>query len=359
MKEKETKAPSENTVSEVGAHEEKKGTAANADSPKSTAADAVLQGSGAAGNAGSVDNEVKAARGKKAAAKTDAQIAEAAENGVFSEDGAGETAEPAENQAVGAAQTSGAAEIPGAEGGVDTEFTGIFGDGIAENETSADENGENFLPIVYNHAPQTLSRTEAVKYAQLGLKLEKSGLDIDRLKPIFHKLDFLAAQRDEEPEGFIERLYSDEESRQREQLRGKCGDDEQLLGDLMRLWREKNREKYEKVAADRAAAAEQNSRRQKASLEQRLAGEYAALKREIPDAPAFSELPDEVKRAAAAGGELTGAYLLYRYRRDEKLRKAQMSAEKASRGSAGNLRTAQSAVQSAEDDAFIRGIFGR
>lgn len=353
MKEKETKAPSENTVSEVGAREEKKGTAATAESPKSAAADAAPEVSGAVGNAGSADNEVKAAKGKKAAAKTDAQIAEAAENGVFSEDEAGENAESAETQAVGAA------EIPGAQGGVDTEFTGIFGDGIAENETSADENGENFLPIVYNHAPQTLSRSEAVKYAQLGMKLEKSGLDLDRLKPIFHKLDFLAAQRDEEPEGFIERLYSDEESRQREQLRGKCGDDEQLLGDLMRLWREKNREKYEKVAADRAAAAEQNSLRQKASLEQRLAGEYAALKREIPDAPAFSELPDEVKRAAAAGGELTGAYLLYRYRRDEKLRKAQMSAEKASRGSAGNLRTAQSAVQSAEDDAFIRGIFGR
>ena len=353
MKEKETKAPSENTVSEVGAREEKKGTAATADSPKSAAADAVLQGSGAVGNAGSADNEVKAAKGKKAAAKTDAQIAEAAENGVFSEDENGENAEPAENQAVGAA------EIPGAQGGVDTEFTGIFGDGIAENETSADENGGNFLPIVYNHAPQTLSRSEAVKYAQLGMKLEKSGLDLDRLKPIFHKLDFLAAQRDEEPESFIERLYSDEESRQREQLRGKCGDDEQLLGDLMRLWREKNREKYEKVAADRAAAAEQNSLRQQTSLEQRLAGEYAALKREIPGVPAFSELPDEVKRAAAAGGELTGAYLLYRYRRDEKLRKAQMSAEKASRGSAGNLRTAQSAVQSAEDDAFIRGIFGR
>lgn len=353
MKEKETKAPSENTVSEVGAREEKKGTAATAESPKSAAADAAPEVSGAVGNAVSADNAVKAAKGKRAAAKTDAQIADAAEKGVFSEDEKGENAEPAENQAVGAA------EIPGAQGGVDTEFTGIFGDGIAENETSADENGGNFLPIVYNHAPQTLSRSEAVKYAQLGMKLEKSGLDLDRLKPIFHKLDFLAAQRDEEPEGFIERLYSDEESRQREQLRGKCGDDEQLLGDLMRLWREKNREKYEKVAADRAAAAEQNSRLQQTSLEQRLAGEYAALKREIPGAPAFSELPDEVKRAAAAGGELTGAYLLYRYRRDEKLRKAQMSAEKASRGSAGNLRTAQSAVQSAEDDAFIRGIFGR
>ena len=353
MKEKETKAPSENTVSEVGAREEKKGAAATAESPKSAAADAAPQGSGAAGNAGSADNAVKTTKGKRAAAKTDAQIAEAAENGVFSEDENGENAESAETQAVGAA------EIPGAQGGVDTDFTGIFGDGIAENETSADENGGNFLPIVYNHAPQTLSRSEAVKYAQLGMKLEKSGLDLDRLKPIFHKLDFLAAQRDEEPESFIERLYSDEESRQREQLRGKCGDDEQLLGDLMRLWREKNREKYEKVAADRAAAAEQNSRLQQTSLEQRLAGEYAALKREIPGAPAFSELPDEVKRAAAAGGELTGAYLLYRYRRDEKLRKAQMSAEKASRGSAGNLRTAQSAVQSAEDDAFIRGIFGR
>ena len=353
MKEKETKAPSENTVSEVGAREEKKGAAATAESPKSAAADAAPQGSGAAGNAGSADNAVKTTKGKRAAAKTDAQIAEAAENGVFSEDENGENAESAETQAVGAA------EIPGAQGGVDTEFTGIFGDGIAENETSADENGGNFLPIVYNHAPQTLSRSEAVKYAQLGMKLEKSGLDLDRLKPIFHKLDFLAAQRDEEPESFIERLYSDEESRQREQLRGKCGDDEQLLGDLMRLWREKNREKYEKVAADRAAAAEQNSRLQQTSLEQRLAGEYAALKREIPGAPAVSELPDEVQRAAAAGGELTGAYLLYRYRRDEKLRKAQMSAEKASRGSAGNLRTAQSAVQSAEDDAFIRGIFGR
>lgn len=358
MKEKETKAPSENTVSEVGAREEKKGAAATAESPKSAAADAAPEGFGAAGNAGSADNEVKAAKGKRAAAKTDAQIADAAEKGVFTEDEAGETAEPAAHKG-SAAQAVGAAEIPGAQGGVDTEFTGIFGDGIAENETSADENGGNFLPIVYNHAPQTLSRSEAVKYAQLGLKLEKSGLDIDRLKPIFHKLDFLAAQRDEDPEGFIERLYSDEESRQREQLRGKCGDDEQLLGDLMRLWREKNREKYEKVAADRAAAAEQNSRLQQTSLEQRLAGEYAALKREIPGAPAFSELPDEVKRAAAAGGELTGAYLLYRYRRDEKLRKAQMSAEKASRGSAGNLRTAQSAVQSAEDDAFIRGIFGR
>lgn len=226
------------------------------------------------------------------------------------------------------------------------------------SEGGKEKNGE-FLSVVYNHKPKGLNRDEAVKYAQIGLKFENSGIKLEKIKPLFHKLDFLAAQQDEEVEGFIERLYSSAESDYEARLREKYGDDEQLLGDLMQLWREKSRGKYEKVIADRAAAEEKSAAQKQERLEQRLAGEYAALKAEIPNAPEFSALPDEVKRAAAAGQELIGAYLLYDYRRRAQLKKAEEKQTETANGSAGALRTAQNAVGSAEDDAFMRGIFGR
>lgn len=226
--------------------------------------------------------------------------------------------------------------------------------------TPGEEAEDSFhLPIVFNHEERTLTRDEAIKYAQLGMKLEHCGLDIGRAVPAMNKLDYLAAQQGSTAEELIDELYNAQEENYRESLKERFGEDEELIGGLMKAWKDRSRERYDKVIADRNAAMRLQAEKQKEGLEQRLADEYAELKTEIPELPSFAELPTEVKKMAADGKNLMTAYLLYQHRRAERVGNAERNAKQSSENSAGALGTAYGDSRSAAEEAFIRGIFGQ
>lgn len=236
-------------------------------------------------------------------------------------------------------------------------------------EPSSENNGataeaekayEDFsLPITFNHESRELSRDEAVKYAQLGMKLESSGLDIKSAAQAMHKLDYLAAQQGSTAEELIERLYTAQERNYREGLVERFGDDNEIIGELMRVWKDRSRDKYNRIVADRAAALQTEEDGKRKKLEERLAEEYAELKQEIPEIADFSELPAAVKKMAADGERLMSAYLLYQHRQASQLKAESQKAKLYAERSTGALGSAYADSRSAVDEAFMRGIFGR
>lgn len=257
------------------------------------------------------------------------------------------------------------AEATEAESGADTPQPAADPEteNTSEEGGEPQENGEHAaefsLPITFNHEERTLGLDEAKKYAQLGMKLENSGLDISSAKPIIHKLEYIASQNGMDAGQFIDGILEAQEKNYRESLIDRFGDDSETVDDMMELWKNKSREKYDRMIADRDAADAEQRHNEKESLEQRLADEYAELKAEIPELPSFPELPDEVKRAAAAGKNLTGAYLLYEHNRAARIKQEKEQSRRNAERSAGSLGTAYGDTRSAADEAFMRGIFGK
>lgn len=229
-------------------------------------------------------------------------------------------------------------------------------EGSEQNQQTANEPPEFSLPITYNHENRNLTREEAVKYAQIGLNFEEGGIKADIVKPILRKLDYLAAQSDTTVEALVEDMMTAAESRYREELIEKFGEDETVIEDLMRVYHEKQKAKYDKVLADRKTAEETQANDTRVKLETRLADEFISLKKEFPELTEFTALPDEVKLSAAGGKSLAEAYLRYLHREGVKIAENKAAAQKAAQSTAGSLNTNQSDHENSVVDAFMRGF---
>ena len=192
------------------------------------------------------------------------------------------------------------------------------GNGI-ENPT---DDTDQFLEFSFNNEMRTLNRDEAVAYALKGLELEG----------MHKKLDYLANADGKSVEEFLETLLTARESAHRQELESRISD-ENAVNDLMDLYRTREKEKYEQVLLGRNKAQEEA----KKSREGQIAEDFLKLQKEFPDIADFKSLPNEVKRAAANGEGLLSAYLLFKHREGQAVKKAEESAKAASAASSGSM----------------------
>lgn len=229
----------------------------------------------------------------------------------------------------------------------------------SENETAEEkETPPDFgLEINYNHETRVLSRDDAAAYAQIGMKFKDSGIDIDTVKPLYNKLDYIAAQRGQTIEEVVDRLFAEDENSHRQELVDKFGEKSGVIDDLMKVYREGQKQKYDKIVADRKEAAQKAERDKRESLEARLASEFSELKAEFPELAEFSQLPKEVKTDAANGRDLMSAYLRFRHKEEKRIAAAKSSEETAAKATTGTAGTAENTADTV-DDAFFRGLMG-
>lgn len=211
---------------------------------------------------------------------------------------------------------------------------------------------EFMLDVKYNKEIRTLNRDEAADYAQKGIFYETKGIE-----PLYNKLDYIAAQRGQTIEEVVDRLFAEDENSHRQELVDKFGEDSGVIDDLMKVYREGQKQKYDKIVSDRKEAADKAERDKRESLEKRLAGEFSELKAEFPELTEFSELPKEVKTDAANGRDLMSAYMLFRHREEKRIAAAKASEETAAKATTGTAGTAEDTANSV-DDAFFRGLMG-
>lgn len=256
------------------------------------------------------------------------------------EQGAPATEEAAENTAN---TEEGATQNDTAEAATPAEVS--HGDeGAAEPEFALD--------VKYNKEIRTLNREEAVDFAEQGIFYNNT------VKPLYNKLDYIAAQRGQTIEEVVDRLFAEDENSHRQELVEKFGEESGVIDDLMKVYREGQKQKYDKIVSDRKEAAEKAENEKRESLEARLASEFSELKAEFPELTEFSQLPKEVKTDAANGRDLMSAYLRYMHRENKKIAAAKSSEETAAKATTGTASTAEDTTDSI-DDAFIRGVLGK
>ena len=205
------------------------------------------------------------------------------------------------------------------------------------------------LDVKYNKEIKTLNREEAVDFAEQGIFYNNT------VKPLYNKLDYIAAQRGQTIEEVVDRLFAEDENSHRQELVNKFGEDSGVIDDLMKVYREGQKQKYDKIVADRKEAAQKAETEKRESLEARLASEFSELKAEFPELAEFSQLPKEVKTDAANGRDLMSAYLRYMHRENKKIAAAKSSEETAAKASTGAGSSAENITDSVVD-AFYSGL---
>lgn len=216
------------------------------------------------------------------------------------------------------------------------------GGSAAQEEPSAEE---PFLVARYLKEDKPLSRTEAKNWVEKGMHYES----------IYNELDYIAAQSDTDVKSLVGSLRKRMEDGYRQSLIDRIGNDtdeeKAIVEDMMRVYREKQKEKYDKIVSERKSQTETN-------LSSRLADEYLELKKRIPTVPAFAELPDAVKKEAAEGMNLTTAFLLFKHSEESKIAAAQREAQAAQNASAGPMSSASDS-KSSEEEQYLAGLWGR
>lgn len=230
----------------------------------------------------------------------------------------------------------------------DTAETTTSEDVSHGNEGAAEP--EFTLDVKYNKEIRTLNRDEAADYAQKGIFYETKGIE-----PLYNKLDYIAAQRGQTIEEVVDRLLAEDENSHRQELVEKFGEESGVIDDLMKVYREGQKQKYDKIVSDRKEAAEKAETEKRESLEKRLAGEFSELKAEFPELTDFSELPKEVKADAAKGRDLMSAYLRFRHREEKRIAEAKASEEAAAKATTGTAGSADNTANSVVD-AFFSGL---
>lgn len=213
----------------------------------------------------------------------------------------------------------------------------------AVNQNAADcapspegSTGHEGLTVVFNRQPRHLSSQEAVSYAQQGLKWEQ-------FAPQYRKLRFLGERLGGNVTDMVDGLLTAWEQGEWEKL---LAENPENSAEAARLFAAAKQEREALWGASPKAPSE----------EERLAGEYAALLREIPDAPAFCDLPPSVM--AIAEEEQIGlldAFLRHRFREERRCAQAAADAARAAEAATGSQKSAPLSPDTA-GEAFRRAL---
>ncbi len=236
----------------------------------------------------------------------------------------------------------------------DTEVTSKIEETSGDN-TAVQTDGETsavgsvtedvpFMMVKYNHEEKGLSQEEAITWAQKGMHYDA----------LHSKLDYIAAQSDISVNTLVDNMMQSLEDAKRSELIERFGDDEATINDLMTLYRNQQKEKYDKVLADRKLAGEQQTE----SANARIAAEFTAMKAEHPELNDFSSLPAEVIKAAASGMPLEYAYLKYTHNENRKISAAQETAKRAAEVSTGSM-SGEADTKSKAERQYLNALWNR
>ena len=245
-----------------------------------------------------------------------------------------ETAISTEEQSVTAAEET----AENAEVTADATQEGTAETAISEAEPSENEGAAEpkfSLDVKYNKATRSLSRDEAVDFAEQGIFYN------DTVKPLYNKLDYIAAQRGCSIPELVDGLLAGDEDTHRKELAETLGADNPVIEELMKVYRNEQKEKYEKVLSDRKSAEENAEKEKQISLEKRLAEEFTELKAE-----------------AARGRDLLSAYLRYTHKENKKAAAAEQAERAAAKASTGEAATPPEETEDSVVSAFLRGFSG-
>ena len=178
-----------------------------------------------------------------------------------------------------------------------------------------DEGGTDGFTVKYNKEQVTLSREDAIRYAQMGMKY-------DTVRPMLDTLHAVAAREGKSLAAYVEGLAV--------------------------------------TAADSTEGASKAPPSTEGdALSDRLAEDYLSLCREIPTVGAFDDLPAEVLREAAESGiSLLDAYLRHEHRERARIAADTAAAAAAAEHSLGSQAAGAPPDITATERAMLRGVWG-
>ena len=230
---------------------------------------------------------------------------------------------------------------------VDTEDTTPTGaDGtVAEDTDGTNGNEDIALSVVFDHRAQELSHDDAVRYAQLGMLHEKQ-------QTLYDKLGILAAEGGKTLAEYVNEAFENAEQRIKNDCRERAGDDEDMYQQLIELAHSRQKSKYDAILQAEAD-------KEKAAYEkdvERVADEFRALQKDIPELKSFEDIPKgAVSLAERENMTLREAYLLYAHREQATVTAAQKAAEKAAESSTGSVHSEQGQHDGFDD--LLKGIW--
>ena len=209
----------------------------------------------------------------------------------------------------------------------------VFADNVGdESPTQPDATlpsqgeGDGTLSVKFNKQTVALSREDATRYAQKGMKY-------DTVEPLLTKLREVAAREGKTLAAWVEGMA------------GADGGDT-AVSDL---------------PTDDTPDITQNQDAHGASdaLAARLAEDYLLLRREVPEVGGFDTLPpDALREAVESGISLLDAYLRHEHREQCRVRAEQAAHSAAAEHSVGSLAAAAVPEPSSTERAMLRGVWG-
>ncbi len=218
---------------------------------------------------------------------------------------------------------------------------------------SVSEKAENtpFVSVQYNHKNKDLTKEEAVTLIQKGMHTES----------LRNKLEYLANYYSTDINTLVEQMVSTPENAYRarlEELYGKGSEDVEIG---MGIYREKQSNEYKKILAERENSLLEKQNEDKIiNVNSRLAEEYLVLKREMPNAPDYKDLPDAVIIEAADGNrDLLSAYLCHLNREKTKIDAAKKAYEAANNASSKSMKSTSSDNKNSQERSFLSGLWSK
>ncbi|MBQ6829794.1 MAG: hypothetical protein IJO59_01570 [Clostridia bacterium] len=252
-----------------------------------------------------------------------------------------------ENTMVETAETQPEVEAETTESAV--EETVVEETQTTETETAPPAEASPLIPVKYNKQMRSLSRDEAVTYAQKGMKY-------DSLSPILESLKYVAASEGKTLAEFVQAIRDHHDESALAALVDRCGGNEEIARELFEVQKGKHQAAYENLLKSEQDAENETEE----ALTKRLADELAALREEFPEVTEYGKLPAAVIHEAEEKGiSLLDSYLRYQHREQRKAETAQNQQAAAAKASAG----AQASAGGNEGtdpaiNALMKGIWG-
>lgn len=219
---------------------------------------------------------------------------------------------------------------------------------MAQRSVSENAVSEPFVSVQYNHKNRDFTREEAINFIQKGMHTEA----------LRNKLEYLAKRQGTDLNTMVDTLVLAPEKAYKKYLEELYGEGHENVDIGIEIYREKQADEYKKIINEN-----ENTVRQQENIEKinsRLADEYIELKKQFPNAPEYSALPDSVIMDAVQGKrDLYSAYLCYLHKEKIKIdaeKKTQAASDAASLGKMSNT---EADFTSSADRNFLSGLWSK
>lgn len=220
------------------------------------------------------------------------------------------------------------------------------GDAVEEKEQSDDFS----LDIKFNKQKFSLNREDAVKYAQMGKKLEA-------ISPTLKELEYLAASDGKTLKEFVTATVEAIEAQKEEAFREKAGDDEEIFQALLAKDKADRGKAYDEMISSQKAEEEQHEQDEIKAL----STEFNLLKKQVPEfqSKQFEEVPDRVIEIRNENKiSLYDAYLRYNFENERSRAEEIENQKNNSDNSTGEVNSAVASGASNWEKELMKGIWG-